>query len=352
MDVSLFDFDLPEELIALRPVHPRDSARMLVVHEDGHFTHAHVRDLPEFLRRGDALVLNDTKVIPARLHGRRAPKPGVEGEGPKIEVTLHKRVGADRFLAFAKPARKLSTGDALRLGRLNARVIARGDGGEVELQFALSGAALDEALAREGEMPLPPYIAGKRAPDVRDATDYQTIFAAHEGSVAAPTAGLHFTPELFSRLAEKGITRESVTLHVGAGTFLPVTAEDTAQHKMHSEWATLSGEAAARLNAVHAKAARIAAVGTTSLRTLETAADADGTLAEFSGETDIFITPGYRFKTVDILLTNFHLPRSTLFMLAAAFAGLETMKRAYAEAIAQRYRFYSYGDACLLLRGP
>lgn len=351
MDVSLFDFDLPEELIALRPASPRDSARLLVVHEDGHFTHAHARDLPEFLAHGDALVLNDTKVIPARLHGRRAPKPGVEGEGPKIEVTLHKRLGADRFLAFAKPARKLSAGDALRLGNLDAKVITRGEGGEVELQFALSGAALDTAIAREGEMPLPPYIAGKRAPDARDISDYQTVYAAHEGSVAAPTAGLHFTPELFARLAEKGVTRETVTLHVGAGTFLPVTADDTAQHKMHSEWATLSGETAAHLNAVHAKGGRVAAVGTTSLRTLETAARADGTLAEFSGETDIFITPGYRFKAADVLLTNFHLPRSTLFMLVAAFSGLETMKRAYAEAIAQGYRFYSYGDACLLLRG-
>jgi S-adenosylmethionine:tRNA ribosyltransferase-isomerase len=351
MDVSLFDFDLPEGLIALRPASPRDSARMLVVHEDGRLQHAHVRDLPEFLARGDALVLNDTKVIPARLHGRRAPKPGVEGEGPKIEVTLHKRVAADRFLAFAKPARKLSVNDIVRLGSIEAKVIARGEGGEVVLQFALSGAALDAAIAREGEVPLPPYIAGKRAPDARDVADYQTIFAAHEGSAAAPTAGLHFTPELFARLEGKGIVRESVTLHVGAGTFLPVTAEDTAQHKMHSEWATLSRETAERLNATRAKGGRIAAVGTTSLRTLETSARADGTLAEFSGETDIFITPGYRFKAVDVLLTNFHLPRSTLFMLVCAFSGMETMKRAYAEAIAQGYRFYSYGDACLLLRG-
>jgi len=351
MDVALFDFDLPERLIALRPASPRDAARMLVVHEDGRFTYAQVRDLPEFLKRGDALVLNDTKVIPARLHGRRAPKPGVEGDGPKIEVTLHKRVAAGRFLAFAKPARKLSMGDIVHLGKLDAKVAARGPGGEIELQFALSGAALDAAIAREGEMPLPPYIAGKRAPDARDVADYQTIFAAHEGSAAAPTAGLHFTPELFARLAERGIAREHVTLHVGAGTFLPVTAEDTAQHKMHSEWAMLARETAEHLNTARAKGGRIAAAGTTSLRTLETAARADGTLAEFSGETDIFITPGYRFKAVDILLTNFHLPRSTLFMLVCAFAGTDTMKRAYAEAIAQNYRFYSYGDACLLFRG-
>ncbi len=346
MDTALFDFDLPEELIALRPAHPRDSARMLVVHEDGRFTHAHVRDLPDFLARGDALVLNDTKVIRARLRGHRAPKPGVEGEGPKIEVTLHKRLGADRFLAFAKPARKLSAGDVLRLGSLDANVIARGQGGETELQFALSGAALDAAIAREGEMPLPPYIAGKRAADARDIADYQTIFASRDGSVAAPTAGLHFTPELFARLAAKGIAREKITLHVGAGTFLPVSAEDTANHRMHAEWATLSAGTAQRLDSVCANGGRIAAVGTTSLRTLETAG-----LAAFAGETDIFITPGYRFRAADILLTNFHLPRSTLFMLVAAFSGLETMRRAYAEAIAQRYRFYSYGDACLLLRG-
>ena len=351
MDVSLFDFDLPERLIALRPASPRDSARMLVVHADGRLEHAHVRDLPQFLGRGDALVLNDTKVIRARLSGRRAPRPGVEGEGPKIEVTLHKRVDASRFLAFARPARKLSYGDALRLGSLDAAVTARNEGGEVELQFALSGAALDAAIARDGEMPLPPYIAGKRAADARDASDYQTVFAAHDGSAAAPTAGLHFTADLFARLAEKGISREHVTLHVGAGTFLPVSAADTARHKMHSEWATLARETAARLDAVHASGGRIAAVGTTSLRTLETAARDDGTLGEFAGETDIFITPGYRFKAVDVLLTNFHLPRSTLFMLVAAFSGLETMKRAYAEAIAKGYRFYSYGDACLLLRG-
>jgi S-adenosylmethionine:tRNA ribosyltransferase-isomerase len=348
MDVSLFDFALPEELIALRPARPRDSARMLVVHAEGRIEHRLVRDLPDYLEAGDALAINDTRVIPARLKGRRSPKPGIEGDGPKIEVTLHKRVAADSFLAFAKPARKLSVGDCVHLGTLAAQVAARGEGGEVELKFVAAGAALDAAIAREGEMPLPPYIAGKRAPDARDIADYQTIFAEHDGSVAAPTAGLHFTPELFARLAEKGISRETVTLHVGAGTFLPVTAEDTAQHKMHSEWAVLSGEAAARLNAVHSSGKRIAAVGTTSLRTLESAARGDGRLAEFSGETNIFITPGYRFKAVDILLTNFHLPRSTLFMLVCAFAGTPAMKRAYAEAIAERYRFYSYGDACLL----
>ena len=351
MDVSLFDFDLPEDRIALRPAHPRDSARMLVVGADGALEHAHVRDLPGILRAGDALVLNDTKVVPARLHGRRAARAGVAGDGPKIEVLLHKRVSPNRFLAFARPARKLGVGDPVYLGQtLAATVIARGEAGEVELEFALSGAALDAAIAREGEMPLPPYIAGKRETDARDRSDYQTVFAQHEGSVAAPTAGLHFTPELFERLRTKEVSRESVTLHVGPGTFLPVSVSDTSQHEMHSERARLSAQTAGRLNAARQAGGRIVATGTTALRTLESAADADGTIREFAGDTAIFITPGYRFRTADILLTNFHLPRSTLFMLVSAFAGTETMKRAYAEAIRENYRFYSYGDACLLFR--
>jgi len=351
MDVAQFDFDLPDALVALRPSAPRDAARLLVVHPDGSPEHVRVADLPRFLRTGDAVVVNDTKVFPARLRGRRAPRPGAEGDGPKIEVTLHRRVGVACFRAFAKPARKLAPGDRLVLGsELEARISARGDAGEVELEFALAGADLDAAIARQGEMPLPPYIAGKRKPDTRDRADYQTVFAREPGSVAAPTAGLHFTPALLEALAAKGIVREAVTLHVGAGTFLPVTVEDTAEHRMHPEFATLTGEAAARLNAVHAAGARIAAVGTTSLRTLESAADDTGLLHPFCDETRIFITPGYRFKAVDILLTNFHLPRSTLFMLVCAFAGTDVMKRAYAEAIAERYRFYSYGDACLLFR--
>jgi S-adenosylmethionine:tRNA ribosyltransferase-isomerase len=351
MDVAQFDFDLPDVLIALRPAVPRDAARLLVVHGDGTIEHAHMRDLPAYLRAGEALVVNDTKVIPARLHGRRAPRPGAEGEGPKIEVTLHRRVGTDRYRAFARPARRLAEDDRLCLGSsLEARVTARGEGGEVELRFAVEGTALDAAIVREGEMPLPPYIAGKRKPDARDATDYQTMFAQEPSSVAAPTAGLHFTPGLLSALARKGVTRETVTLHVGAGTFLPVTADDTAQHRMHPEFATLNAETASRLNAVRKTGGRIAAVGTTSLRTLESAADESGTLAAFAGETRLFITPGYRFKAVDVLLTNFHLPRSTLFMLVCAFAGTDVMKRAYAEAIARGYRFYSYGDACLLFR--
>jgi S-adenosylmethionine:tRNA ribosyltransferase-isomerase len=351
MDVSLFDFDLPEDRIALRPASPRDAARMLVVREDGSLEHTHVRDLPDILAAGDALVLNDTKVIPARLHGRRAARTGFVGEGPKIEVLLHKRLSPNTFAAFARPARKLAPGDRVRLGRtLDAIVTSRGEAGEAELDFALSGAQLDAAIASEGEMPLPPYIAGKRKTDARDLSDYQTVFARHEGSVAAPTAGLHFTPELFARLAAKGVARESVTLHVGPGTFLPVSAGDTSQHKMHSEYAVLRQETAARLNEARRAGGRIVATGTTALRTLESAAGADGTIGEFAGDTDIFITPGYRFRTAQILLTNFHLPRSTLFMLVSAFAGLETMKRAYEAAIRENYRFYSYGDACLLFR--
>jgi len=350
MRVDAFDFDLPEDLIALRPASPRDSARMLVVRTDGSLEHAHVRDLPDYLRSGDALVLNDTKVFPARLHGRRIGRGATE---PKIEAMLHKRIAPDRYLAFARPARKLLAGDRLHFGpELQADIAAVGQGGEIELRFALEGARLDAAIAAEGETPLPPYIAGKRKPDTKDFADYQTIYALHEGSVAAPTAGLHFTPSLFDALRDKGIARETVTLHVGAGTFLPVKADDTVHHKMHSEWATISGEAADRLNGIHTQGGRIVATGTTSLRTLESAVDESGRLHAMAQETDIFITPGYRFKAVDFLLTNFHLPRSTLFMLVSAFMGLDVMKAAYAEAIRERYRFYSYGDACLLLRAP
>ncbi len=352
MRVDQFDFDLPEERIALRPASPRDSARLLVVQADGNLTHAHVRDLPQFLRTGDALVLNDTKVIPARLRGIRMAR-GDAVTTPKIEVTLHKRIAPDRFLAFAKPARKLETGDRLLLGKsIEAAVVARNEGGEIEIKFALGGAALDTAIAAEGETPLPPYIAGKRKPDAQDTNDYQTIFAKDAASVAAPTAGLHFTSELFSALDAHGVSREMVTLHVGAGTFLPVSAEDTGAHKMHAEWAHLPAAAAESLNRVHDAGGRVVAVGTTSLRTLESAADAKGRLHGFTGETDIFITPGYRFRAVDVLLTNFHLPRSTLFMLVSAFSGLEPMRAAYAEAIRENYRFYSYGDACLLFRRP
>jgi S-adenosylmethionine:tRNA ribosyltransferase-isomerase len=346
MDVSLFDFDLPEERIALRPASPRDSARMMVVRGDGRVEHRLVRDLPDYLQAGDAMVVNDTRVMAARLHGER-----LRDTGPaRIEILLHRRLAADTFSVLARPARKLAVGDALRFGDLAATVTGRGEAGEAEIRFALGGAALDAAIARAGEMPLPPYIAGKRKTDARDAADYQTVFARDPGSVAAPTAGLHFTPELLARLAAAGVQREAITLHVGLGTFLPVSAADTDSHRMHPERAMLDGETAQRLNAVHQAGKRILAAGTTSLRTLESALDASGRLQACDRDTDIFITPGYRFRAVDALLTNFHLPRSTLFMLVSAFMGLEVMKAAYAQAIAQGYRFYSYGDACLLLR--
>ena len=345
MDVSLFDFDLPEAQIALRPASPRDAARLMVVAADGRIAHCNMRDLPDYLRAGDAFLVNDTKVIPARLHGARLRPAGPA----KIEILLHRRLSDDRYSVLARPARKLAAGDDLLFGELKAQVISRGDSGEAEIRFALGGEALDAAIAAMGEMPLPPYIAGKRKADARDTSDYQTVFAREQGSVAAPTAGLHFTPELFAALESKGVAHEAVTLHVGLGTFLPVTAGDTSQHRMHPERAVLDAATAARLNAVHGAGGRIAAIGTTSLRTLESAAGPDGVVHPFDGDTDIFITPGYRFRAVDLLLTNFHLPRSTLFMLVSAFMGLEVMKAAYAEAIAQGYRFYSYGDACLLM---
>jgi len=351
MRADLFDFDLPEDRIALRPVAPRDAARLLVLGEDGARAHGHVRDLPEFLRAGDVLVVNDTKVVPVRFAGRRAARDDA-GAGAEIEVTLVKRLAPDRYRAYARPAKRLRIGDRVRLGRdLGADVRAR-DGGEIELAFDRAGAALDATIAAQGSMPLPPYIAGKREPDARDRADYQTVFARADGSIAAPTAGLHFTPELFARLANAGIERHAVTLHVGPGTFLPVTAEDTADHHMHAEWATLDAGTAAALNRARTEGRRIVAVGTTALRTLESAADERGRFEPFAGETLLFITPGYRFKAVDALMTNFHLPRSTLFILVCAFAGLETMKAVYAEAVAQGYRFYSYGDACLLFRAP
>jgi S-adenosylmethionine:tRNA ribosyltransferase-isomerase len=347
VDVALFDFDLPEDRIALRPASPRDSARMLVVHGDGRLEHRLVRDLPDYLRAGDAMVVNDTRVIAARLHGRRLRESGPA----KVEILLHRRLSPGRFSVLARPARKLAVGDVLEFGVLRGRVAAKGGEGEAEIEFALSGTALDTAIRQQGEVPLPPYIAGRRQPDARDAADYQTQFARVEGSVAAPTAGLHFTPELLDRLETDGVTREAVTLHVGLGTFLPVTAADTDGHRMHHEFALLEGAVAARLNAARLAGGRMLAVGTTSLRTLESAAGEDGLLHPLEGETGIFITPGYRFRAADLLLTNFHLPRSTLFMLVSAFMGLDVMKRAYSEAIAAGYRFYSYGDACLLLPG-
>ena len=345
---------MPEDRIALRPARPRDAARLLVVKPDARLTDAHVRDLPGMLRPGDVLVLNDTKVIPAELHGERVR----DGTPAGISVTLHKRIDQSRWRALARGAKKLAAGDRVRFGAVNdaacliagldATVEEKGEAGEVTLAFDFAGPALDEAIAAIGHVPLPPYIAGRRAEDADDRRDYQTLYAKHDGAVAAPTAGLHFTDELFARLKDAGVGWEKLTLHVGAGTFLPMKADDTADHRMHAEWGTISAEAAEALNTARARGGRIVAVGTTSARLLESATGEDGVIRPFSGETAIFITPGYRFRAVDLLMTNFHLPRSTLFMLVAAFSGLETMKAAYAHAIDAGYRFYSYGDACLL----
>ncbi len=357
MRTDLFDFELPEASIALHPASPRDAARLLVVRPGAAevLTDHIVRDLPDLLQPGDAMVFNDTRVIPAALDGVRIR----DGNEARVSFNLHKRIGEARWLAFARPAKRLTVGDRLRfghggsscmLGALDATVAAKVEAGEVELAFDLSGAALDEATAAVGHMPLPPYIALKRPSEAADTANYQTIYAARDGAVAAPTAGLHFTDELFQRLDAQRIERHFVTLHVGAGTFLPVKADDTVDHKMHAEWGQVSAATAAALNAVRARGGRIVAVGTTALRLLESAAAADGTLAAWQGDTAIFITPGYRFRVVDILMTNFHLPRSTLFMLVSAFAGLDTMRGAYAHAIAQGYRFYSFGDGSLLFR--
>ena len=359
MKTDLFDFELPADRIALRPASPRDAARLLVVRpaKAPEFDDRKITDLPDLLRSGDCLVVNDSKVIAARLRGRRIGRGTTE---PEIEATLHKRLDGSRWRAFILGAKKVEVGDTLRFGsegrvcflnELDTQVSQKDEGGEVTLSFSFHGLILDQAIAERGEMPLPPYIASRRAPDDRDRTDYQTFFAREEGSVAAPTAGLHFTERLMDRLTDRGIGLERVTLHVGAGTFLPVKADDTAGHTMHAEFGTVPAEVAEALNAVRAKGGRIVAVGSTALRLLESAAAEDGRLAAFTGETAIFITPGYRFKAVDLMLTNFHLPRSTLFMLVAAFSGLDTMKQAYAHAIAAGYRFFSYGDACLLFRG-
>jgi S-adenosylmethionine:tRNA ribosyltransferase-isomerase len=356
MRTDLFDFELPPERIALRPASPRDAARLLVVRPGGksEYDDRSLRDLSDLLEPGDALVVNDSKVIAARLTGRRIGRGSAE---PAIEATLHQRLDGSRWRAFVRPAKRLEVGDTIRfgdegrvcfLGQLDAQVLVKDEGGEVTLGFSFHGPVLDQAIEERGEMPLPPYIASKRAPDELDRTDYQTLFARTEGSVAAPTAGLHFTRDLTQRLAERGVTIHRVTLHVGAGTFLPVKADDTDSHKMHAEWGTVPADVADALNAVRAQGRRIVAVGSTALRLLETATDEGGMIRPFSGETAIFITPGYRFRAVDLMLTNFHLPRSTLFMLVSAFSGLDVMQRAYAHAIADGYRFYSYGDACLL----
>jgi len=340
MRVDLFDFELPADRIALRPASPRDAARLLVV-QGGAISDHGMRDLPSLLRRGDLLVFNDTRVIPAQLEGRR-------GEA-RIGATLHKREGPRAWRAFIRNARRLREGDRVDFG---AGVAAVADGKEEDGSFLLTfegDEPVELLLERAGRMPLPPYIAGRRAADARDREDYQTMFAREEGAVAAPTAALHFTPALVAGLAEAGIGHETLTLHVGAGTFLPVKAEDTEDHIMHAEWGRIAPETAARINAARAAGGRIVAVGTTSLRLLESAADEAGRVQPFEGDTAIFITPGYRFRAIDGLITNFHLPRSTLFMLVSALMGVEPMQAAYAHAIEKGYRFYSYGDASLLL---
>jgi S-adenosylmethionine:tRNA ribosyltransferase-isomerase len=352
MRVDLFDFELPPERIAVRPAEPRDAARLLVVRPDhaARFEDHAILDLPQEFRPGDVFVVNDTRVIPACLHGSR-----VRGlASARIEATLVQREGEAMWRAFARPAKKLKEGEIIRFAaencaeNLDAEVVSKGEEGNIVLRFPLAGAALDRAIERIGQMPLPPYIASRRPADQSDIKDYQTLFAEKSGAVAAPTASLHFTPRLIAALAAQGVTIQRVTLHVGAGTFLPVKTRDTSGHKMHAEWGEVTQASADAINSARASGRRIIAVGTTSLRILESAARPDGRIEAFAGETSIFIIPGYKFKAVDVLLTNFHLPRSTLFMLAAAFSGLPTMQAAYAHAIAEGYRFYSYGDACLL----
>ena len=340
MRVDLFDFNLPAERIALRPAKPRDSARLLVMEGD-QLADRMVTDLPGLLRPGDVLVFNDTRVIPAQLEGRR-------GEA-SIGATLHKREGPREWWAFIRNAKRLRVGDTVEFGGgVNASAVEKGDDGAVLLHFH-GVEPVEVLLERAGRMPLPPYIASRRPADEADRSDYQTMFAREEGAVAAPTAALHFTPELIAALDERGVAREMLTLHVGAGTFLPVKVDDTAEHKMHAEWGRIDAPTADRLNAARAAGGRLISVGTTSLRLLESASDKDGQIQPFEGDTAIFITPGYRFRAIDGLITNFHLPKSTLFMLVSALMGLDVMKAAYAHAIDSGYRFYSYGDGSLLL---
>ena len=356
MRVDAFDFELPPERIALTPARPRDSARMLVVGADGSLTDSRVADLPHFFGAGDALVVNNTKVIAARLHGVRVRNDAAAS----IEATLIKQIDDFRWRALVRPAKRLRLGERIRFGEmsestacllaaLDAEVESKDEGGEVTLRFDFAGAVLDEAIERLGSAPLPPYIAARRTPTEKDRDDYQTIFATRAGAVAAPTAGLHFTPELIDRLIARGVAIHPVTLHVGPGTFLPVKVENIEDHKMHCEVGFIDAATADALNAARKSGGRIVAVGTTSARILETAASEDGGIRPFAGETSLFIAPGYRFRVVDALMTNFHLPRSTLFMLVSAFSGLETMRAAYTYAIDAGYRFFSYGDACLLL---
>lgn len=341
MRVDLFDFELPPERIALRPVSPRDAARMLCVHSDGSLADTQVLDLPQHLRAGDCLIFNDTRVIPAQLTGRRGDAT--------IGATLHKRIDLRRWQAFIRNAKRLRPGDSIDFGQgVIAMAEERHDDGSFDLYFE-GEEPVEVLLHRAGTMPLPPYIAGKRPTDARDAEDYQTMFAQKDGAVAAPTASLHFTAGLMDAIQKAGIETATLTLHVGAGTFLPVKADDTTEHRMHSEWGKIDTDTAYRLNSIREAGGRLIAVGTTSLRLVESAADESGTVHPFEGDTDIFITPGYKFKAINGLMTNFHLPKSTLFMLVSALMGRDNMQAAYAHAIAEEYRFYSYGDSSLLL---
>jgi S-adenosylmethionine:tRNA ribosyltransferase-isomerase len=357
MQLSDFDFNLPDKNIALRPAEPRDSARMLVVKpdQDQTLTDKHINDLLIYLRAGDVMVFNDTRVIPARLNGIRH-RAEIQA---KIEITLHKRTAANRWIAFAKPGKRLTVEDRIHFCSANsstahlelrATVMEKYESGDVLLEFDVSGPELDSAIAALGSIPLPPYIAYKRPSDSQDLVDYQTVYATQEGAVAAPTAGLHFTRQLLAKIDALGVRRLFVTLHVGAGTFLPVKVDDLADHKMHSEWGSVSAETAAAINTAKSNGGRLICVGTTSLRLIESATHSDGIVHPFHDDTAIFITPGYRFKAVDVLMTNFHLPKSTLFMLVSAFAGQTHMRAAYEYAIETGYRFYSYGDSSLLFR--
>lgn len=340
MRTDLFDFPLPPEAIASRPLTPRDAARLLHVQSAG-WADRMVRDIPTLLRPGDVMVFNDTRVLPARLFGMRGVVP--------VELLLHRSIAADTWDVFAKPGKRLKPGQSIALeGDLSGEVLSKSDDGLVRVRFNLSGVALINAFHATGHMPLPPYI--RRADDAQDRSDYQTVYAAKDGSVAAPTAGLHFTPELLAAIDARGVARAHVTLHVGAGTFLPVKVDDTDEHVMHAEWAEIPAHVADAINTAKENRGRLIAVGTTSLRTLESATTEDGRVQAFSNDTSIFITPGYRFKAVDVLMTNFHLPKSTLFMLVSAFMGLEQMQSAYAHAVQTGYRFYSYGDASWLER--
>ena len=348
MKVSAFDFDLPEANIALRPARPRDSARLLQVAASGDFTDHIFTDLPSLLREGDVLVLNETKVLRAALTAIRPARAHGGGDDVTLDINLHTQTSENEWRAFARPAKRLRDGDIVHFSeRLSAQVFDKQSGGDVGLRFNLDGEALSAAIEKTGQPPLPPYIARKRETDLQDNVDYQTVYAQQKGSVAAPTAGLHFTPEVFHALSAKGVQIERLTLHVGAGTFLPVKSDNTDDHHMHSEWYSISEETARRINTAKENGQRIVAVGTTALRALESAAE-DGRVTRLVDDTQIFITPGSSFHIVDGLVTNFHLPKSTLFMLVSALAGLDTMQSAYAHAIANGYRFYSYGDSSLL----